>query len=106
MKISWITPRHPPERGGMAESSGRIVNSLKDRGHAVNVILFNSTFAMRPHDDNSSAEDYAELFWRRRAEMDGSVLVGFGGGVEGYLATLWAKWLNRKSVVMFRGNDF
>lgn len=106
MRITWITPRHPPERGGMAESSGRIVNSLKDRGHAVNVIRLDVSPDSRPADERSSAEDYAEIFWARRGEMEGSVLVGFGGGVEGYMATLWAKWLNLKSVVMFRGNDF
>jgi glycosyltransferase involved in cell wall biosynthesis len=90
----------------MAESSGRIVNSLKDRGHAVNVIRLGVAPGLRPHDENSSAEDSAELFSVRRREMEGSVLVGFGGGVEGYMATLWAKWLHLKSVVMFRGNDF
>lgn len=90
----------------MAESSGRIVNSLKGRGHAVNIIRLNPAPGLRPSDENSFAEDYAELFWTRHREMDAEVLVGFGGGVEGYLATLWAKWLNRKSVAMFRGNDF
>lgn len=106
MKITWITPRHPPERGGMAESSGRIVNSLKGRGHAVNVVRLGAAPGLRPSDENSVAEDSAELFAVRRGEMEGSVMVGFGGGVEGYLATIWAKWLYLKSVVMFRGNDF
>jgi glycosyltransferase involved in cell wall biosynthesis len=90
----------------MAESSGRIVNSLKGRGHAVNVIHLGAAPGLRPSDENSSAEDSAELFAVRRGEMDGAILVGFGGGVEGYMATLWAKWLYLKSVVMFRGNDF
>jgi glycosyltransferase involved in cell wall biosynthesis len=90
----------------MAESSGRIVNSLKDRGHAVNVIRLGVAPGLRPSDENSSAEDSAEFFWTRRGEMEGSVIVGFGGAVEGYMATLWAKWLQLKSVVMFRGNDF
>jgi glycosyltransferase involved in cell wall biosynthesis len=35
-----------------------------------------------------------------------SVVIGFGGGKPGYLATLWATWLNVPSVVLFRGNDF
>lgn len=106
MRITWITSRHPPERGGMAESSGRIVNSLKDRGHSVNVIRLGVAPGLRPSEENSSAEDAAELFSIRRGDMEGSVLVGFGGGAEGYLATIWAKWLHIKSVVMFRGNDF
>lgn len=106
MRITWVTPRHPPERGGMAESSGRIVNSLKDRGHTVNVIRLDAAPDSRPTDDSISSEDCAEIFWARRGEMECSILVGFGGGVEGHMVTLWAKWLNTKSVVMFRGNDF
>lgn len=90
----------------MAESSTRIVNSLKDRGHSVNVIRIGASTGSKPSDENNSAEDAAELFSLRRGEMEGTALVAFGGGAEGYMATIWAKWLNLKSVVMFRGNDF
>ena len=38
--------------------------------------------------------------------MADSILIGFGGDQPGYLATLWAKWLDLKSFVLFRGNDF
>ena len=38
--------------------------------------------------------------------MTDSILVGFGGDQPGYLATLWAKWLDLKSFILFRGNDF
>ncbi|MCP4217550.1 MAG: glycosyltransferase family 4 protein [bacterium] len=35
--ITWITTKHPPDRGGMAQSSARLTESLKDRGHKVTV---------------------------------------------------------------------
>ena len=38
MKLTWVTSRHPPDIGGMACSSDRLVNSLRDRGHTVHVI--------------------------------------------------------------------
>ncbi len=38
--------------------------------------------------------------------MADSILIGFGGDQPGYLATLWAKWSDLKSFVLFRGNDF
>jgi glycosyltransferase involved in cell wall biosynthesis len=38
--------------------------------------------------------------------MKESLLIGFGGDQPGYLATLWAKWLDCSSAVLFRGNDF
>jgi glycosyltransferase involved in cell wall biosynthesis len=46
------------------------------------------------------------VFWSCRKLMEDSVLIGFGGDQPGYLATLWAKWLGLKSMVLFRGNDF
>ncbi len=127
MKITWLTQRHPPERGGMSCSSERIVNSLRDEGHAVHVIHLTG----RPRTVLDSGKEkyfqYSRLTanWNREMVtgvnapvdpehlfrvcqniMKDSILVGFGGGQAGYLAALWAIWLKTGSAVLFRGNDF
>ncbi len=126
MKITWITSRYPPDVGGMAYSSGRLVNSLRDRGHEVYVVHLThnpgQTLATskkqilgNPLWDNwnrvlttgiNAPLEPERVFWSCRKIMEDSVLVGFGGDQPGYLATLWAKWLHSKSLVLFRGNDF
>ena len=126
MKISWITARHPPDVGGMAESSGRLVNSLRDRGHAVHVIHLTRNpgqtlaAAQKQVAGNVIRDNWnrvvttginahlepERVFWSSRKMMADSIVIGFGGDQPGYLATLWAKWLALKSFVLFRGNDF
>ena len=126
MKLTWITSRFPPDDGGMACSSGRLVNSLRDRGHALQVIHLTRnpgqtfTAAQRQTGGNPLLDNWnrlvcsglnaplepERLFWACRTMMEDSVLIGFGGDQPGYLATLWGKWLQCKSVVLFRGNDF
>lgn len=112
MHITWITSRHHPDHGGMALSSARLVNGLKDRGHRVEVI----------HISGSNHEEHHGRYFHTSAvagfnapfEPEGlfqavnahSLLVGFGGGHAGYLATLWARWLSTRSLVLLRGNDF
>ncbi|MCP4701729.1 MAG: glycosyltransferase family 4 protein [Gammaproteobacteria bacterium] len=110
----------------MAGSSGRLVNSLRDRGHTVHVIHLTrnpgQTLAATQKQvlgnavlDNwnrvlttgiNAPLEPEHLFWRCRNMMVDSILIGFGGDQPGYLATLWAKWLELKSFVLFRGNDF
>ena len=110
----------------MACSSARLVNSLRDRGHTVQVLHLTrnpgQTFSAaqrrtvgNPLLDNwnrivssglNAPLEPERLFWACRSTMEDSVLIGFGGDQPGYLATLWAKWLECKSVVLFRGNDF
>ncbi|OQY57982.1 MAG: hypothetical protein B6245_14235 [Desulfobacteraceae bacterium 4572_88] len=114
MKIMWITSRHPPKSGGLAQSSGRIVNSLRDRGHAVTVLHLSR--GMSPYDpatqgmvivpDAKSLAEPERLFWICQNVLKDSVLIGFGGNQAGYYAALWAGWLGQKSMVLFRGNDF
>ena len=120
MKLTWLTARHPPDKGGMATSSKRLVNSLRDRGHALQVIHLQpmpsqpvSSASMRLQNWNrtvvagmNAPSEPQQLFWTFRRSMLDSVIIGFGGGKPGYLATLWATWLNVPSVVLFRGNDF
>lgn len=112
----------------MAVSSARIVNGLADAGHDVLVIHLTSDPAslvvsgekisagsMNPvlnqwqtciRTGINGPSETEMIYWKFRKKMSGSVLVGFGGNFPGYLATLWAKWLNGKSAVLFRGNDF
>lgn len=126
MKITWITSRHPPDVGGMACSSGRLVNSLRDLGHTVYVVHLTRnprqtfTAAQKQELGNSILDNWnrvlttginaplepERLFWSCRKKMVDSILIGFGGDQPGYLTTLWAKWLDLKSFVLFRGNDF
>ncbi|HNR89236.1 MAG TPA: glycosyltransferase family 4 protein [Spirochaetota bacterium] len=113
MRVLWLTTRHAPQTGGMAQSSSRLVNSLRDRAHRVAVLHL----APDVPDDATRAEslircDAADLreperiFWKHRDAIADSLLVGFGGTIAGYLAALWARWAGAKSLVLFRGNDF
>ena len=116
-RIIWITERHTPATGGMAVSSTRLVNSLRDRGHSVTVLHLtrspvtdgNAPFLFRDVEGHWEAmnaqHDLERIFFLKRRAMEGSMLVGFGGSLPGYLATLWGQWLGSPSIVMFRGND-
>ncbi len=123
MTFTWITSRHPPDSGGMACSSERLTNSLRNREHEVFVIhltqhpertvgkqetgrsVFEHWHTVLTTGINGPLEP-ERLFWTCREQMMDSVLIGFGGEQPGYLAALWGKWLHLKSVVLFRGNDF
>lgn len=113
MDIFWITANHPPDTGGMARSSERIVNGLRDRGHSVTVLHLSENDFPEAADNGlvvtSGARYQAEperLFWQHRDAMARSVIAGFGGTHAGYYAVIWARWLKRKSLVLYRGNDF
>jgi len=115
--IIWITERHSPDGGGMAVSSARLVNALRDRGHRVTVLHMaqksstgeGEAFQFQDLEGYWRAEgvhgEMERLFFLKRRSMEGRLLVGFGGGIPGYLASLWGKWLGAPSVAMFRGND-
>jgi glycosyltransferase involved in cell wall biosynthesis len=96
----------------MAVSSARLVDSLRDRGRRV------TTLQLRPPADrfvlSSDGLDWScsgwqgeaeRLFFLKRSDMEGKILVGFGGWTAGYLASLWGRWLGCPSLVLFRGND-
>ncbi len=113
MNIFWITANHPPDTGGMARSSERIVNGLRDRGHAVTVLHLTESECSGAADNGlvvTSGARYQDeperLFWQHRDAMAGSVIIGFGGNHAGYYAALWARWLKEKSFILYRGNDF
>lgn len=117
MRILWITERHSPDSGGMAVSSTRLVNAMRDRGHSLTVLhLMNRSsadeavpFRLVDMEGHWCAEGWngemERLFFMKRRAMQGCLLLGFGGGMPGYLASLWGKWLGAPSIAMFRGND-
>lgn len=115
-RIIWITGRHAPDRGGMAVSSTRLVNSLRDRGHSLTVLHLkegsaggSTPFRLIELEGEWRVEgwqgDAERIFFLKRQVMKGALLVGFGGGFPGYLAALWGNWLGTPSAVLFRGND-
>ncbi len=116
-RIVWITERHGPDGGGMAVSSTRLVNALRDRGHSLTVLhlskgspeTVDAAFRLRDREGHWRAEGWQgeleRLFFLKRRSLEGCLPVGFGGGIPGYLATLWGTWLGTPSVAMFRGND-
>ncbi len=116
LNLVWITEKHPPNRGGMAQSSARLVNHLRDNGHAVTVLHLSTQPRIDPAEspaqdrliaaDPLSPAEPERLFWHYHKRLKNARLVGFGGGLAGYFATLWATWLNSHSTVLFRGNDF
>jgi glycosyltransferase involved in cell wall biosynthesis len=93
------------------------VNALRDRGHSLTVLHLtkgspdtgDAPFRLQDREGHWRAEGWhgelERLFFLKRRAMEGCLLVGFGGGVPGYLASLWGKWLGAPSVAMFRGND-
>jgi glycogen(starch) synthase len=96
----------------MAVSSERLVNGLRDRGHAVMVVHLSESSVpdggamMAAMAGIKASTEPESLFWALRKKMEGSVFVGFGADRAGYLAVLWALWLGAKSLVLLRGNDF
>ncbi len=118
MKLTWITSRFPPDKGGMSASAGRIVQTLRRRGHSVTVVKVPEQRDAVPANEEADAAadgtgslllsqgDYERIFFSFRRNLEGSSLVGFGGTTPAYLAVLWAKWLGTRSTVLFRGNDF
>ena len=126
MKVTWITTKHSPDRGGMATSSLRLVNGLKDNQFRVQVIYLNSNLSQKTKflkkqliknhfaKFNSSMvvqgvnapKDIESLFWHVKEVVKDSTFIGFGGDLSGYIGTVWAKWTGKKSIVLFRGNDF
>lgn len=120
MQLIWLTQRYTPDKGGMAVSSARLVQGLREQGHSVKVIhlthssaqtakssLGNRHHAQRVLTMNVELVGGAEaVFWQLRKELESTLLIGFGGTLPGYLASLWAQWLGTQSMVLLRGNDF
>ncbi|MBU2549980.1 MAG: glycosyltransferase, partial [Proteobacteria bacterium] len=122
-RILWITQRHPPLTGGMAVSSARQVEGLRQRGLALDVTAFTEPDigpAPRqiPRDNGAdyhfsrkaSPAAISQQVWWLAAELHRqrpfTRVVGFGAGRAGHLSVTLAAWLGCPSLVQVRGNDF
>ena len=121
--VLWITERYPPMTGGMAESAGRQVRSLRKRGYNVHVLVFvNSHVSISvkrtPREmgldilvtHTNSPGNAAQRAWREvltcHTKIPYDIVMGFGAGLPGYCAVTYCAWLKISSVVSVRGNDF
>ncbi len=124
MRILWITQRYPPIAGGMAESAGRQVASLRSRGHIVDVLLpyYREAGGVRMKEmrrdngidlsishgssiGNAIQKAWSEVQLRHRKDPY-DIVIGFGCNKPGQIAGTFATWLEIPSVVLVRGNDF
>lgn len=126
-RVLWVTENHPPSRGGMAQSSDRIVRGLRDGGVEVDVVHLRRGpaapgAARRPprptrraggHDldvvlspDPEHALHEAWVAVRAHAAASPpSHVVAFGGTHPLLAAPVWSAWLERPLVTLLRGND-
>lgn len=124
-RILWVTLRHPPLGGGMAVSSGRLVENLRTRevdldvaafvgpsprfgvqtvfrDHGLDFLISRPTRQARPGLTAQGAYRLIEAEHRRQPYTR---IVGFGAGLAGYLAVIYAAWLGCPALVLVRGND-
>lgn len=122
-RLLWITERYPPLVGGMAVSCARQVAGLRRNGLPVDVLaLTEAGVAIQLREEcREAGSDFrisreaapgmvAQRLWRvvldRHARQPYAWIVGFGAARPGHLATTFAAWLDRPSLVLVRGNDF
>ncbi len=119
----FVTERYPPMPGGMAESAGRHVRSLRADCDLDVLCMQESAgeaIALRRQrrdggtdyrlshpgqSGNASQRAWAEV-QKTHATRPYSAVIGFGCNLPGLVATTFAAWLDRPSVVLIRGNDF
>lgn len=125
MRVLWVTENHPPSRGGMAQSSDRIVAGLRAAGVVVDVVQLRRTdapavgpeprprpgaggrhldVALRPDPEHALHRAWVAVSSMAATEPPTHV-VAFGGTHPLLAAPVWAAWLDRPLVTLFRGND-
>ncbi|MFN8038215.1 MAG: glycosyltransferase family 4 protein [Acidimicrobiales bacterium] len=125
MRVLWVTENHPPSRGGMAQSSDRIVAGLRGAGVAVDVVQLRRTetasvgpeprprrgvggrhldVALRPDPEHALHRAWVAVS-AMAAEERPTHVVAFGGTHPILAAPVWAAWLDRPLLTLFRGND-
>ena len=124
-RILWVTLRHPPLGGGMAVSSGRLVENLRARSVDLDVAAFvdpsprfNVQTVFRDHGTDYlisrptrqarpglAAQSTYRLLEAEHHRRPYTQVVGFGAGLAGYLAVIYAAWLGCPALVLVRGND-
>jgi glycosyltransferase involved in cell wall biosynthesis len=119
--VLWLTETYPPSRGGMAQSCDRIVRGLRRRGVTVDVLHFTPRAHGRPWVIERQAggrylacpveDDPAHALNRAWATLQAQPapithVVAFGGSRPLLAAPIFAAWLRRPLITLFRGNDF
>ncbi|MEM7371075.1 MAG: glycosyltransferase family 4 protein [Bacteroidota bacterium] len=118
MRILWLTETYYPNRGGMAHSCDRIVQSLREERIDVDVIHFTNRrppFQVEQKERGTYvacplSEDPAHVLNRLWNHLDGQPnnwthLVAFGGFLPSLGAPILASWLDLPLVLLLRGND-
>lgn len=125
MRVLWVTENHPPSPGGMAQSSDRIVAGLRAAGVAVDVVQLRRTevepvaaeprpragvggrhldVALRPDPEHALHRAWVAVS-AMADEGAPTHVIAFGGTHPLLAAPVWAAWLHRPLVTLFRGND-
>lgn len=121
-RLLWITENHPPSRGGMAQSSDRIVRGLRTSGIEIDVAHLTRGPRRRQvervehgHHLTVPLEGDPEHALRRlwtdvsRLALEAppyTHVVAFGGTLPLLAAPTYAAWLELPLVTLLRGNDF
>ncbi len=123
-RVLWLTENHPPSRGGMAQSSDRIVRGLRVRDIAIDVAHLTRApkrhrveRVQGGHHLTVPLDDDVEHALRRlwldieRLHHEPSAgpythVVAFGGTLPLLAAPTYARWLAVPLVTLLRGNDF
>ena len=113
----FITENHPPDRGGMAQSAGRIVRALRRRGMAIDVAHVAARYSRLgvemqnggklwriPLEDDP--EHALNLAWNALSASRPVQVVAFGGLAPLLAAPVFAAWWKVPLIVLLRGNDF
>ncbi|MGA1871505.1 MAG: glycosyltransferase [bacterium] len=121
--LLWVTQHYPPVSGGMAVSCQRQVEGARRMGVCCDTIFFLSgshtiTCDEKPRDNGmdiiihypchigNAAQTAWHYIMERSCRYPYSLIIGFGANSTGLMASTFALWLNVKSLVMVRGNDF
>jgi glycosyltransferase involved in cell wall biosynthesis len=120
MRLLFITENHPPDRGGMAESSDRIVRGLVRAGAAVDLVHFDRRSATASHRATGSGSltrvppdadvpHALNLLWNRLQQTVDlravTHVIAFGGSLPMLAAPVFAAWMERPLVTLLRGNE-
>lgn len=110
MKIVIVTNEFSSEGGGLSYSCQQLHHLLDSLGHSVLVIMSsvdNKNIITGGYDLKLGLKILAESKLKKDANKVGRncLLIGFGGGFNGYYTSLLAQKSNNKYWLMFRGSD-
>jgi glycogen(starch) synthase len=120
MRLLFLTENHPPDRGGMAESSDRIVRGLVRAGVSVDIVQFDRRSAAASYRATGSGSltrvppdadvpHALNLLWNQLQQTVDlraiTHVVAFGGSLPMIAAPVFAAWMERPLVTLLRGNE-